>query len=293
MAHLVRFLRIFALMLLPFISCGDWLSYDDPCEGVNCDDRNPCTRDHCVGGECEAAHCVHDPVKDGTGCSLRGASGVCVNGVCDLCAGVVCEDDGNECIKDVCDTYTGTCGVPAANGTVCEHKGILPGFCASGFCAKSLCEDGTCDDGNECTDDVCDPYTGRCGVPADGTVCEYKGILPGFCASGFCAKSLCEDGTCDDGNECTDDMCDPLARRCSYIPLEDYTRCDLDGFSGLCLDGVCRQDLCEGVVCDDQNPCTDDICNYADGTCEFLAVEDGTPCRDGTGACQAGSCVDE
>ena len=234
-----RFLWVFGLLLLPFIACGDWL-YDDPCEGVNCNDNNPCTEDRCVGGECEAAHCVHPPVENGTGCSLGGASGVCMDGVCDLCVGVVCEDDGNEC-----------------------------------------------------TDDVCDPYTGRCGVPADGTVCEYKGILPGFCASGFCAKSLCEDGTCDDGNECTDDMCDPLARRCSYIPLEDYTGCDLDGLSRLCLDGVCRQDLCEGVVCDDQNPCTDDSCNYADGTCEFLAVEDGTPCREGTGACQAGSCVDE
>lgn len=239
MTHLVRFLRIFALMLLPFISCGDWLSYDDPCEGVNCDDRNPCTRDHCVGGECEAAHCVHDPVKDGTNCSIRGASGVCMGGVCDLCVGVVCEDDGNPCTRDVCDPNTGRCGVPAA----------------------------------------------------DGTACKYKGLFSGVCVSGFCAKNLCEDGVCDDGNECTDDMCDSVAGRCKYIPLEDYTECDFDGLAGLCIDGVCKGDLCEGVACDDQNACTADTCNDADGTCDFIAVEDGTACRDGEGACQAGECL--
>ena len=238
MRHSFRFLWVFGLLLVPFIACGDWL-YDDPCEGVDCNDGNPCTHDRCEGSECVAAHCVHPRVENGTGCSLRGASGVCINGVCDLCAGVVCEDDGNECIDDVCETYTGTCGVPADNGTVCE----------------------------------------------------YKGILPGFCASGFCAKSLCEDGTCDDGNECTDDMCDPLARRCSYIPVEDGTTCDLAGFRGVCLSGVCQPECEIAEDCDDQNDCTQDLC--VDGMCELVPVTDGTPCRDGTGACQAGSCVDE
>ena len=70
--------------------------------------------------------------------------------------------------------------------------------------------------------------------------------------------------------------------------------------------------LCEGVDCDDQNACTDDICNGADGSCEHTPrvcddqnectaddctpaigcehtpVADGTPCAGGT--CQAGVC---
>jgi len=68
--------------------------------------------------------------------------------------------------------------------------------------------------------------------------------------------------------------------------------------------------LCEGVNCDDQNACTEDICIGADGSCEHTpigcapdfndctgdtcdpavgcAVADGTPCAGGT--CQGGVC---
>ena len=73
--------------------------------------------------------------------------------------------------------------------------------------------------------------------------------------------------------------------------------------------------LCEGVDCDDQNVCTQDLCNGADGSCEhtpidcadanectvdtcnpavgceYAAVADGTPCGGGFGACQGGSCT--
>lgn len=317
MAHLVRFLRIFALMLLPFISCGDWLSYDDPCEGVNCDDRNPCTRDHCVGGECEAAHCVHDPVKDGTNCSIRGASGVCMGGVCDLCVGVVCEDDGNPCTRDVCDPNNGTCGVPAADGTTCKYKGLFSGVCVSGFCAKNLCEDGVCDDGNECTDDMCDSVAGRCEyIPLeDYTECDFDG-LSGVCLDGLCGEDLCEGVVCDDQNPCTDDACDYADGTCDFFAVEDGANCDFDGFRSVCISGVCQpecespedcddendctEDLCvdgtcqlvpvtDGAECDDGNECTADIC--ANGVCEGTPVEDGTACRDGEGACEAGTCM--
>ncbi len=70
--------------------------------------------------------------------------------------------------------------------------------------------------------------------------------------------------------------------------------------------------LCEGVDCDDQNECTEDVCNGADGSCEYAPIEcvpdfndctvdtctpalgcsanvaDATPCAGGT--CQAGAC---
>ena len=71
-------------------------------------------------------------------------------------------------------------------------------------------------------------------------------------------------------------------------------------------------ELCEGVDCDDQNECTEDVCNGADGSCEHPPVDcvedfndctvdtctpglgcsatvaDATPCAGGT--CQAGAC---
>jgi hypothetical protein len=317
MRYLFGFLWIFVFLLLPFIACGDWLEGpDSPCEGVNCNDGNPCTDDSCTH-DCSSATCVHDPVENGTGCSLRGVSGVCINGVCDLCAGVVCEDDGNECIDDVCRAYTGTCGVPADNGTVCEYKGILPGFCASGFCAKSLCEDGTCDDGNECTDDVCDPLARRCSyIPLENyTGCDLDG-LSGVCLDGLCGEDLCEGVACDDQNPCTDDTCDYADGTCDFFAVEDGANCDFDGFRSVCISGVCQpecespedcddesdctEDLCvdgtcqlvpvtDGAECDDGNECTADMC--ANGVCEGTPVEDGTACRDGGGACEAGTCM--
>ena len=48
-------------------------------------------------------------------------------------------------------------------------------------------------------------------------------------------------------------------------------------------------------MCDDQNACTDNTCDYADGTCDFLAVEDGANCDfDGfRSICISGVCQPE
>jgi hypothetical protein len=307
-------------MLLPFIACGDWFGdfgdYDNPCEGKSCDDRNPCTRDQCVH-DCSAARCVHDPVANGTSCSIRGASGVCMDGRCDLCHGVVCEDDGNACTSDVCNSSTGECGVPAKNGTVCEYKGLFAGFCAFGFCAKSLCEDGTCHDGNECTDDVCDPLARRCEYPpvGDYAECDLEG-LSGICIAGLCQQDLCEGVVCEDQNACTEDTCDYADGTCDFMAVEDGAPCDFDGFRSICISGVCQaeceaaedcdddnectEDFCadgvcelvpvaDGMECDDGNECTADMC--ANGVCEGAPVEDGTACRDGEGTCRSGTCI--
>jgi hypothetical protein len=72
--------------------------------------------------------------------------------------------------------------------------------------------------------------------------------------------------------------------------------------------------LCEGVDCDDQDQCTDDLCNGAGGACEHTprdcddsndctvdscnpaigcehtVAENGAPCQGATGTCQDGSC---
>ena len=53
-------------------------------------------------------------------------------------------------------------------------------------------------------------------------------------------------------------------------------------------------DLCDGVVCDDDNECTDDSCDPADGMCLFEDVVDGTSCDFGglPGVCMSGVCED-
>jgi len=63
-----------------------------------------------------------------------------------------------------------------------------------------------------------------------------------------------------------------------------------DGGAGVCLSGVCREKLCEGVVCDDGNECTRDRCDYADGTCDFILLADGTWCGHRR-RCVGGVCI--
>jgi hypothetical protein len=129
-----------------------------------------------------------------------------------------------------------------------------------------------------------------------------------------------EDCDTKDGNECTVDICRVVmgsfggGKQCLLNqPVGNGTDCTFDGAAGVCVSGVCGENLCEGVVCDDENACTDDRCIYVDGTCEFTsvvcddrnectddtcnpaygcifaAVEDGTFCFEGT--CKVGDCV--
>jgi len=53
--------------------------------------------------------------------------------------------------------------------------------------------------------------------------------------------------------------------------------------------GETTRDMCEGVSCNDENECTDDVCNLVTGACEYTPVEDGTACVDGT--CLGGICT--
>jgi hypothetical protein len=87
-----------------------------------------------------------------------------------------------------------------------------------------------------------------------------------------------------------------------------------DGGSGGTVAAGCDLGLCDGIDCDDEDPCTDDLCRGADGTCRHVAhcddfndctteacnLADGScstanPVADGTscagGACQSGACV--
>jgi hypothetical protein len=129
-------------------------------------------------------------------------------------------------------------------------------------------------------------------------------------------------GDCSDGNPCTMDTCVSydqvlcqVAHRCRNLPVTDGTPC---GSGEICVEGVCGENLCEGVVCDDRIECTGDTCDYVDGKCVFTNLcddndsctentcdpadgmcdfttqaEDGTPCSEEErfGICEAGACV--
>ena len=105
-------------------------------------------------------------------------------------------------------------------------------------------------------------------------------------------ESKCIGVVCDDdGNECTRD-CNPATGACDYTPVYDGRECDFDGLPGVCIFGVCEEDPCAGVVCDDGDECTQDVCDFRTGQCDYTVMYDGADCDfDGlAGVCISGVC---
>ncbi len=262
---------------------------DGACKGtlIDCDDSSPCTLDSC------------DP---GTGCQNLAADGACDDGdLCtenDACAGGKCTgsalacDDGNPCTDNSCDKADGckkafntaTCD----DGDACTKGDICDG---AGSCTPAGAVD--CDDGNPCTDDSCDKTKGCAHAAiADGGLCDDGDA----CTKGdACKAGKCETEavSCDDKNPCTVDTCDK-AKGC-VSTADDNLGCD-DGDVCTTSD-ACKAGVCGGkavVDCEDNNPCTDDVCNPADKTCKhtnnIIACDDGSLCTTGD-ACADGKCV--
>ncbi len=139
----------------------------------------------------------------------------------------------------------------------------------------------------------------------------------------------CSDVDCDDGNPCTTDSCMNFldlfgtgvsGPTCVHEAGNTGSSCGSEGLT--CRDGLCGDaSLCEGVECEDDDPCTEDrcawngICQYDPVVCEDddLCSEDRcdpntgrcdstTPAADGTfcwvneqafevGGCEAGACI--
>ena len=227
----------------------------------DCDDNNACNgTETCSGGTCQ----------DGTP--------------------LVCDDD-NPCTDDSCVPATG-CHFVDDNSNSCDDGNLCNG---NEFCWGGDCQDGTplvCDDDNPCTDDSCVPATGCHFVDDNSNSCDDGNLCNG---SEFCLGGDCQDGTplvCDDDNPCTDDSCVP-ATGCHFVD-DNSNSCDdgnLCNGSEFCLGGDCQDGT--PLVCDDDNPCTDDSCVPATG-CDYQAddtntCEDGIDCTDD--ACQSGTCV--
>jgi hypothetical protein len=257
---------------------------------LTCNDNNPCTDDSCnANSGCQfvanSAAC-----DDGNACTVTDA---CVGGACKGSGALFCDDD-NLCTNDVCDPAAGCVftvnTLPCDDGDACT----IGDTCAGGTCSGT--GDLVCNDDNPCTDDSCDANSGCQFVPNsvacdDGDACT---------TADTCSDSQCVGGPapdCDDENVCTDDACEPKTG-CSYTV--NTAPCD-DGDA--CTTGdTCAEGACQGpgeLLCDDENPCTDDSCE-SDSGCLFTPNtlpcddEDGCTlddvCADGT--CSGTSCAD-
>lgn len=99
------------------------------------------------------------------------------------------------------------------------------------------------------------------------------------------------DGDCADGNPCTDDRCSPAGQctnTANNAACDDGLACTVDDhcFSGKCL-GLAQKD------CDDENPCTDDVCEEGKDCVHSPHVGScGDACSTG-GTCVEGQCTGE
>jgi hypothetical protein len=173
--------------------------------------------------------------------------------------GFQCEDV-DECSLnlDNCDTHA-TCTNTSGDFT-CE---CLPGYQG----------DGTgCEDVDECMN-----HTNNCAV--DATCTNIEGTFSCACNSGFYGDGV---ACCQDGD--IDSVCDN-DDNCPEHPNTEQLDSDKDGLGNAC-------ECPEGIVCNDDNPCTDDGCADATGcvhTPNSLPCDDADICTETT--CQEGSCI--
>ncbi len=257
---------------------------------VTCGDKSPCTADSCdiVKG------CVFTPVagvcNDDNACT---AGDQCLAGKCagTPLAPAVC-DDKNPCTTDSCAPAFGCTHAP--NTAPCNDGDACTKFdaCATGACLPGtiICPcggDEDCNDKNPCTLDAC--VSKGCNNQPVGTgACDDNNACtgPDKCAGVTCGGAAL---VCDDKNPCSLDSC-VAEKGCVAQALQGQT-CNDDNactVTDICIDGVCT-----GAVknCDDNNPCTLDLCAPQKGQCDHVPYGDGTACTSDNVACTIDVCV--
>ena len=229
-----------------------------------CKTDNPCLKGALVEGV-GGWSCEFVP-NNGFACEAPCyAPGVCMEGVCELGAPVVCPAGDNPCQVSQCNAATGACeSVPVMDHTACT--GADP--CTVGQeCIAGQCTGGTpktcAQDANPCTVAVCDSETGACEVEFTTVACDDSNPCTTY---DKCEAGSCKGGptlSCDDGNVCTTDSCNPAtANGCVFTP--------------------------NTATCDDGNPCTTaSVCDPATAECVGAEFKD---CSSLSGACASGQC---
>jgi hypothetical protein len=207
-------------------TAGDLCLPDGSCAGsspTDCDDGSVCTADSCD----PATGCVHDGTGIVGACDDRNVctdNDVCRGDAAGTCAGTFrplseCDDD-NVCTVDTCHPQQGCVhdgsGIVRAcsDGNACTAGDLCLGD-AAGTCRGD--QPVGCDDGNSCTADSCEPATGcvhdgtgNLDPCDDGSLCTDSDACQGD-AAGTCAGVDISAQLCGDGNDCTADVCDPVA----------------------------------------------------------------------------------
>jgi hypothetical protein len=277
----------------------------EPQEGMECDDGDPCTvAELCLDGNCQGT-----PV-------ICNDDNPCTDDICDIDGGCSFEDNQAECDDDEPCTVGDFCKAGSCSGTpiACD--------CAGDADCVALDDDNVCNGTLFCDDSklpyqcqtspdsvvdcpapegknklclaaFCNPLDGSCSLVAanNGTPCDDEN---GCTYGEVCSEGSCLGGkplNCNDGDPCTDDSCQPgLGCTTSFndAPCDDGNFCTIND---LCADGACAGG--GPLDCDDNNACTNDICNPVKGclhTNNSQPCDDLDPCTE-QDSCSGGLCL--
>ena len=210
---------------------------------------------------------------DGDACSVDDA---CKAGVC-LGKALLCED-ANPCTSDGCQSESGCFHLPASGE--CDDADL----CTTG----DTCVEGQCkgEDNPEC---AC-VSSADCALYEDGNLCN--GVLS--CIEGHCvvdAQSIVSCQAVEEGlAPCQEVSCVPTTGNCAVKPSLDGSPCN---DANVCTSNdYCQAGQCVGlsVVCEDNNPCTAELCDPELG-CLF-EPQSAIPCDD-KDACTTGDTCEE
>jgi hypothetical protein len=284
--------------------------------GKACTTSADCTEagEQCNGGKCAVliGECVGKPAcGDVSKCDKIDPP---VAEVCDTkdndCDGTTDEDFTWKSPVDGAELKWGaSCGVgPCAGGTVvCESN--IKAVCNKASNAKAeVCDgedndcngkadDATCDDSNECTDNVCDAAGKKCSNPPNSSKCDDKNACTSEDTCDGKGACIGKAKDCSDNKQCTKDECNPQSGACSNPnavgSCDDGNACTVGDLCGdnkgtyECLPGK------DAPKCDDNNVCTDDVCDTVKG-CQNKPNAEASPCYSadektkGVGECKAG-----
>ncbi len=140
---------------------------------------------------------------------------LCINNNTENCPCIepgICNCDachtGSNCSVDICYEPMGECN-KTTQGEPCDtNKCLVNQTCNDQVCSNGVPVD--CNDQNQCTNDTCDPLTGRCiNMPIVGKPCRDRNLCTKneMCNNeGVC---IGQQISCDDNNTCTRDSCSP------------------------------------------------------------------------------------
>ena len=221
-----------------------------------------------------------DPALDGQACDDNNACTLgdrCVSGMCSGTDYRSCDDD-NFCTTDRCDPRMGCQHSPTNENQTCDdHNPCTRGEkCVAGECTGGQ---NTC----ICQSDIdCAPFE-------DNNLCN--GLLICDPIRHVCAADPNSVVTCPPANDlCQRTKCIPATGECETLDAPDGTACD--DFDPCTMDDKCMAGQCLGTAkCQDNNPCTRDLCDPLTGACTFdSAAMDGRPCGPGF-SCRDGECA--